>query len=42
MLKKLFCKHEYVYQFSQLFNTGMSKAVHYKCINCGKTKIKFV
>jgi hypothetical protein len=41
-LARLFCRHLYVHTAEHLYGCGMSKAVVYKCLFCGKAKYKFL
>ena len=37
--KRLFCKHEYEFEYSYLIQTGSRKLIAHKCKLCGKRKI---
>lgn len=39
-IKRILCKHNYVFYKQHFINGGFSKAVYYKCKNCGKIKCK--
>ena len=36
LFKKLFCKHDYDYQYLNMVNTGMAKLYRCTCKKCGK------
>ena len=40
VLKQLFCKHDYEYQYVHMVDTGMRKLYRLTCKKCGKEKYK--
>lgn len=38
--KKLFCKHDYNYEYLHMVNGGMAKLYRYTCKKCGKVRNK--
>ena len=39
-LKKLFCKHDYNYEYLHMVNGGMAKLYRCACKKCGKVRYK--
>jgi len=40
--KRLFCKHDFIYKYSQFVECGCGKAIFYQCAKCGKGKVKLI
>ena len=39
-LEKLFCKHDYKYEYLHMVNGGMAKLYRRTCKKCGKVRYK--
>ena len=39
-LKKLFCKHDYTWNYLHMINGGMAKLYRCECKKCGKVRYK--
>jgi uncharacterized OB-fold protein len=42
LLKRLFCKHDYVYKSQHMTGGGMGKVIYHECKKCGKVKIYII
>lgn len=40
LLKRIFCKHDYDYEYKHMANGGMAKLYKMTCKKCGKEKYK--
>lgn len=39
-LKRLFCKHDYIWTYLHMINGGMAKLYRCECKKCGKVRYK--